>query len=242
MTIAAFFVAWLAAEPAPAPAQTQAQTDVDLELVLTADGSGSIDDGELRLQREGYAEAIASPRVLDAILSGFNGRIAVAYVEWGGATSQHTIVDWMVVEDEASARAFGDALLAAPRAATGWNSISGAIDYAAGLIADNRHEGFRKIIDVSADSGHYGGRPVQAARNDAVSAGVTINGLVVASRDGSMPGPDAATLEDHFRRDIIGGPGAFVMVADEKTSFAQAVLNKLLLEIAAAPPMHDPEH
>lgn len=210
-----------------------AQAEVDLELVLAADGSGSIDAGELRLQREGYAEAITSPRVLDAILSGFNRRIAVAYVEWGGAESQHTIVDWTLIEDEASARAFAAALVAAPRAAVGWNSISGAIDYAAGLIRSNGYDGFRSIIDVSADSGHRGGRPVQAARDDAVAAGITINGLVVASRDGGMPGPGPAALAAHFRRDIIGGPGAFVVTADEKTSFAAAVLSKLLLEIAA---------
>ena len=54
---------------------------VDLELVLTADGSGSIDDEELALQRRGYAEAITHPQALDAIRSGFRQAIAVAYVE-----------------------------------------------------------------------------------------------------------------------------------------------------------------
>jgi hypothetical protein len=218
-----------------APAPAAAQQAVDLELVLAADGSGSIDDGELRLQREGYAAAITHPRVLDAILSGLHRRIAVAYTEWGGAYSQHVIVDWTVIEDAASARAFGDALRAAPRAAEGWNSISGAIDHGVRLVADNGIDGTRRIIDVSADAGHRGGRPVQAARDDAVAAGFTVNGLVVASRDGGMPGPGAAALEAHFERDIIGGPGAFVVTADDETGFADAVLNKLLLEIAALP-------
>jgi hypothetical protein len=213
-----------------------AATPVDLELVLAADGSGSIDEGEMRLQRQGYADAVTNARVLDAILSGIYGRIAIAYVEWGGPRSQHTIVDWTLIEDEASARAFAEALTAAPRAAVGWNSISGAIDYAARLIEENDYEGIRRVIDVSADSSHSGGRPVTAARDDAVAAGITINGLVVASRDGSMPGPDAPALEAHFRREVIGGPGAFAMTADDRTGFARAILEKLLLEIAGSPP------
>src|SRR3712207_2546401 len=112
---------------------------VDLELVLAADGSGSIDDDELKLQREGYAAALNDARVLGAIRSGSHGAIAVAFVEWGGPTSVHTIVDWTVIRDEASAEAWGRRLVVAPRAATGYNSISAAIDYGAGLIRTNRY-------------------------------------------------------------------------------------------------------
>src|SRR5690606_7597175 len=110
---------------------------VDLELVFASDGSGSIDDDELRLQREGYATALSDPKVLNAIAAGTHGRIAVAFVEWGGPGSQHTIVDWMVVAGAADARAFGDSLRAAPRAAFGYNSISEAIAYSAALIRGN---------------------------------------------------------------------------------------------------------
>ena len=110
---------------------------VDVELVLAADGSGSIDDDELAFQRRGYAEAITSPEVLNAIAGNGYGAIAIAYVEWGGPTSQHTIVDWMVVRDADSARAFAEALVTAPRAARGFNSISAAIDYSVHLINTN---------------------------------------------------------------------------------------------------------
>jgi len=65
------------------PANAFAAEEVDLELVLAADGSGSIDDEELRLQREGYARAVAHPSVQSAIKSGFLGKIAIAYIEWG---------------------------------------------------------------------------------------------------------------------------------------------------------------
>jgi hypothetical protein len=209
---------------------------VDLELVLAADGSGSIDDYEFRLQRAGYAAAMTSARVLDAIATGYHGAIAVAYVEWGGASSQHTLVDWTVVRDQASARVFADALQAAPRMAVGYNSISGAIDHAARLIATDDHDAPRKIIDVSGDGPQIGGRPVEAARAEAVISGITINALVIKSPGGGYPGPGGMPLDLHYRRDVIGGSGAFVMVADDRQSFPEAIVRKLILEIAGTSP------
>jgi Protein of unknown function (DUF1194) len=212
-----------------------AQQPVDVELVLAADGSPSIDDQELRLQREGYAAAITDPSVLRVITGGYSGAIAVAFVEWGGPLSQETIVDWHLIRDQASARVFADKLLAAPRMAIGYNSISGAIDHAAALIADNAYDGVRKIIDISGDGPQIGGRPVAFSRMEALTAGITINALVVKSPGGGYPGPSGEPLEDHYANDIIGGPGSFVMIADEKLSFADAILNKLLREVAGGP-------
>lgn len=163
-----FVAAVLGAGVAVGPAAAE---EVDVELVLAADGSGSIDDDELALQRRGYADAIRSPEVLDAIRSGLTGRIAIAYIEWGGPFSQHVIVDWTVVSDEASAAAFAEALVTRPRAASGYNSISAAIDFSVNLIETNAHDGMRKVIDVSGDGPNIGGRPVQAARDDAVAKG-----------------------------------------------------------------------
>lgn len=227
----------LAAALAFTPLLAAAQEIVDVELVLAADGSGSIDDDELAFQRRGYADAITSPEVLNAIRSNGYGAIAVAYVEWGGPTSQHTIVDWIVVRDEASAQAFADALVAAPRAAMGYNSISGAIDYSVHLINTNAHDGLRKVIDVSGDGPNIGGRPVQEARDDAVAQRITINGLVIVRPGGGYRGPGGMPLEEHYARDVIGGPRAFVEIADESRSFGEAVRTKLILEIAdQAPP------
>jgi len=221
---------------APAPAQ---QVDVDLELVLAADGSGSIDDQELALQRDGYADAIADPEIMKFIQGGLTGRIAVAYVEWGGPFSQHTIVDWTVIDGPESAAAFGEELRAAPRQATGWNSISNAIDYSVNLVETNRYRGLRKIIDVSADGPNIGGRSITAARDDAVAKGFTINALLVLHREGSLPGRSPAQLVAHYERDVIGGMGAFVMTADENRTFAEAVRAKLILEVARALGMED---
>lgn len=213
---------------------------VDLELVLAADGSGSIDDQEFRLQRAGYAAAITNPNVLAAIQSGFHGRIALAHVEWGGPASQHTIVDWMVISDAASAQAFADKLVAAPRVAQGYNSISGAIDHAADLIRSNDIDGARLVIDVSGDGPQIGGRPLPVARAEALADGITINGLVIKSPGGGYPGPGGMPLDAHYDRDVIGGQGAFVMVAETRANFAEAILAKMIEEIADERPTGDP--
>ncbi len=205
---------------------------VDLELVLTADGSGSIDDGELALQRRGYAEALTHPQVLNAIRGGFRQAIAVAYVEWGAPDSQHTIVDWMKISDPQSAKAFAERLIAEPRQAYGYNSISAAIDYSANLIRTNQYTGSRKIIDVSGDGPQIGGRPLSSARGEAVLSGIIINALVVDSPGGGHRGPLGEPLVDHYRNDVIGGTGAFVMTAQRRRDFAIAVRRKLILEIA----------
>lgn len=208
--------------------------DVDLELVLAADGSGSIDDGEMRLQREGYARALSDPELVTAMTSGSRGRVAIMYFEWGGAESQVVIADWAVIDGIDSAAAFAEQLRTTPRGATGWNSISNAIAFAHRAIRENDHEGIRRVIDISADSGNYGGVPLPLAREAAVSDDITINGLAVLCRtcDGR---PARGDLEDYFARQVIGGFGAFVVTVDQTTSFAEAIRRKLLLEIAGLP-------
>ena len=212
-------------------APARAQEPVDLELVLAADGSGSIDDAELALQREGYARAVSDPRVLEALTGGIYGKSVIAYVEWGSAQSQHTIVDWTVIDGPESAAAFGKALVEAPRQAWGYNSISNAIVYSADLIDTNPFKGLRRVIDISADAGNIGGVPLPVARQAALNLGITINGLAI-SRLGSTRPLRAVSLETEFREAIIGGAGAFVVTVDETTSFGEAVLKKMILEVA----------
>ncbi len=227
----AFAVVWVAF--AVAPQAAAAEVPVDLELVLAADGSGSIDDAELKFQREGYAEALAHPRVLAAIRSGFHKSIAVAYIEWGAPQSQHVIADWAVIRDEASARAFGKTLVETPRAAWGYNSISNAIDFSARLIEANDYRGTRRVIDVSGDGPQIGGRPLEEVRRETVAKGITINALVIETAGGALRGPGGITLAEHYERDVIGGAGAFIAVARERVRFPETVLRKLVLEIAS---------
>jgi hypothetical protein len=174
--------------------------------------------------------------VLNAIRDGGLGRIAAMYFEWGSAFSQVVIVDWQIIEDEASATAFAEALRTRPRGATGYNSISAAIDFGVEQVERNGFAGARKVIDVSADAGNRGGREITEARDAAVGQGYTINALAIL-RPGGRPGlvQGAGSLEEYFQRYVIGGQGAFVETADERQPFRIAARRKLVQEIADAP-------
>lgn len=210
---------------------------VDLELVLLADASGSIDNAEIRFQREGYATAITHPQVLAAIGQGLDRRIAVTYVEWGAASSQETVVPWTIIDGPESAKAFADALVEPSRQAFGRNAIGSALAAGQRLIEDNDIEGFRRVIDFSGDSANnWGGVPIETARSSALGADIVINGLAILCRHCASGRPISYDLEKAFADRIIGGPGSFVVTADAETSFADAVRKKLILEIAGRTP------
>jgi hypothetical protein len=218
---------------AAAPSRAEA---VDLELVLLADASGSIDTSEIAFQRKGYAEALVSEDVMDAIRTGAHQRIAVTYVEWGSFESQDIVVPWTVIDGEASAAAFADRLVKAPRRAFGRNAIGQALLFGKTLIETNSHEGYRRVIDLSADSANsWNGVPLATAREEVVKAGITINGLPILCRFCSGR-PVNYDLEKAFEDTIIGGPDAFVVTADDMQQFSTAVKRKLVLEIAGLTP------
>ena len=230
----ALLVALLGAPAVPATAQ---EIPVDLELVLAVDISGSVDEVEALLQREGYIAALRHPQVIEAIQGGMFGRIAVIYVEWAGDHYQRTMLDWSLLEDAESAFAFADALAETPLVTAHWTSLSGAIDYAVPLFENNGFEGFRRVIDISGDGHNNRGRPVEQARDEAVAAGITINGLpIVNDRPNPWGGRPPLDLDLYYEQRVIGGPGAFIVVAEDYTAFASAILSKLLLEIAGETP------
>jgi hypothetical protein len=213
--------------------------DVDLELVLLADSSGSIDDKEIAFQRQGYADALVSGDVLGAIAGGAHQRIAVTYVEWGDYLSQDVVVPWRVIDGEASAQAFAGELLAAPRRAHGRNAIGQALMFGKALIETNDHDGYRKVIDLSADSANsWNGVPLPEARARVVEAGITINGLAILCRFCNGR-PVSYDLQQAFHDTIIGGPESFVVTADDMQRFALAVRRKLVLEIAGRLPKQE---
>ena len=214
-----------------------AEERVDLELVLLADATGSIDADEIRFQREGYATAIQHPDVLAAIRNTGYGKIAVTYVEWADQFSQDVVVDWTVITDGASAKAFADALLAPPRRAYGRNAIGAALLAGKTMIEDNAYAGNRRVIDFSADSANnWNGPPIETARDEVLAAGIVINGLAVLCRNCWSGRPIDYDLEQAFVDRIVGGPGSFVVTADGERSFAKAVRRKLVLEIAGEIP------
>lgn len=214
------------------PAARGAEVPVDLELVLAADVSRSIDDEEHRLQREGYATALTSPEVLRAIGSGVLGAIAVTYVEWAGYGQAQTVVGWTLIRDAKSAAAFAGTLREAPRTFRGSTSVSGAIDHAMTLFEGNGFAGTRRAIDVSGDGINVSGRAVEDARDEAVRRGVTINGLPIVNERPSRPPWPEPPIDEYYRDHVIGGPGAFYVVARDFASFGEAVRRKLVREIA----------
>lgn len=214
------------------PSLALAQTDVDLELCLASDGSGSISPEEFAFQRQGFAAAIASDAVLAAIESGYRKRIAIAYMEWGSAESMHPIVEWRVIEGAASAQAFAAELIAAPRKASGWNSISEAIAFCQRWMETNAFKASRLVIDVSGDAGNRGGRPLSSNRAAALAGGITINALALNFRGGGLSGPFGEPLIQHFRNDVIGGFGAFALAIESSDAFVDGLKRKLVLEIA----------
>lgn len=214
-----------------------ADTPVDLELVLAVDVSGSVDAEEGRLQREGYVAALTDPKVQAAIRGGPYGRIAVTYVEWAGDSFQRITVPWTLLSDRSSVEAFASSIAESPYLTAQWTSISAAIDFSARLFNDNGFEGARRVIDVSGDGVNNRGRPVQWARDEAVAAGVTINGLpILNDRPNPWGGSAPANLDGYYQDHVIGGPGAFLVPAVSFEAFADAILSKLLLEISGLPP------
>jgi len=213
--------------------------EVDLQLVLAADVSRSVDAEEFALQREGYAAAFADPRVLRAIRSGPLGRIAVCFVEWSGEWAQQVTVPWTVIRDEASAARFAAALTAKPRPFADRTAIGAAIDYSVAQFARSGHESRRRTIDISGDGTNTNGKTPAAARDQALALGIVINGLVILSPEPLPWNPyhthPPGGLPAYFRENVAGGPGSFVMVVEDFQSFAFAITNKLVREIAALP-------
>lgn len=215
----------------------RATTPVDLELLLAVDISGSIDPEEAQLQRDGYLAALVDPQVIGAVRGGYHGRIAVAYVEWAGAFHQRLVADWTVIEDEASARRFAAKIAETPVRTGPWTSISGVIDFATPLFPANAYEGTRKVIDISGDGPNNQGAPLAEARERAIAAGITINGLpIVNDRPGPFGGPPPRDLDRYYEACVIGGPRAFMVVAESFRAFAQAIRRKLIIEIADLAP------
>jgi Protein of unknown function (DUF1194) len=206
-----------------------AQTAVDLQLVLAVDASGSVDQRRFELQMQGYVAAFRDPRVLYAIQAGATQAIAVTMVQWTGPALQIQVLPWTLIKDATTAQAFAAAIVATPRRLfSGGTSLSGVIDYAVPLFLDSPFQGTRRVIDISGDGSNNRGRPAASARDDAVRAGIVINGLPILALE--------PYLERYYADHVIGGPGAFVIAAESYETFADAILKKLIREMAANEP------
>jgi uncharacterized protein DUF1194 len=215
-----------------------AAEQVDLLLVLASDVSRSVDAAKFKLQRDGYVAAISNPRVIEAIKSGPHGRIAICFIEWSGVGAQKVVIDWTVIDGTKAAQDFASQLDEAQRSFADRTSISGGIDFAMAQLEHAPFEAARRTIDVSGDGTNNSGRDVTAARDEALAQGVTINGLVILSEQPLSWNADHTNppggLEAYYRNNVTGGPNSFVLVAENFNTFGQAILNKLVAEVAAA--------
>lgn len=203
----------------------RAQTVADLHLLLAVDASGSIDATRFELQRRGYVAAFRNPQVLEAIRGGGKQSIAVAMFQWTGPVQQAEIVPWTLITNEASAETVASLIETTPRQIFGGGtSISGAIDAAMKWFPRSPFQGERRVIDVSGDGSNNRGRSVTRARDEAIAADVVINGLPILAWE--------PNLDYYYKQNVIGGPGAFMIVARDFDTFADAILKKMINEIA----------
>ena len=214
-----------------------ARVGVDLELALAVDVSGSIDAQEARLQREGYIAAFRHRDVIRAIEGGILGRIAVAYYEWAGYGHHKIIADWTQIEGAKTALAFAAKLTEEPPQTASRTAIGSAIAFAVPYFDRNDFVGTRRVVDVSGDGPNNWGLAAPLGRDIAVAAGITVNGLpIVNQRPGPSGWPTMPNLDLYYRDCVIGGPGAFLVVANSFEDFAIAIRRKLILEIAGISP------
>ena len=213
----------------------RAQTPVDLQLVLAVDVSRSIDEVEAELQRRGYIEALTSPRVIDAILSGEHKRLALCYTEWAGTHYQVVVIDWTVIDSAAAARRFADKLAEAPRTSQSWTAVGAAMAFAAQRFENSGFESKRRVIDISGDGRTNDGPPAELVRDKLVAQGIVINGLPVMMNRTNFGRPPDTGLDKYYEENVIGGPGSFMIAAASFDDFGRAVRSKLVREISAAP-------
>ena len=222
------------------PAAAQDRKEIDIALAMAIDISGSIDPDEARLQRQGYVEAFRDPVIVKAILGGSHGRIAVAYFEWSDAWVQKLLIDWTLLDSEASIAAFATRLASAPISIARRTSISGAIRYAIPLFDRLPFDPERKVLDISGDGSNNDGGLVTDLRHDALKERIVINGLpIMNDRPNPFGFPSETDLDRYYLHCVTGGPRSFVEVATSFEDFPRAVRKKLLQEVADIGPRPD---
>jgi Ca-activated chloride channel homolog len=205
------------------PQREAAPAKAGLALVFAVDASASIGSDTYVLERDGIARAFLDPQVVKAV-SALAGGIEALVFEWSDPSSIVTSVPWTLVRDQKSAHAFAAALRATRRSSHGLTAIGSAILAAIAAFGRMPEPAARRVIDISGDGISNLGISPAVARERAVAAGITINGLAILDEE--------PWLADYYRREVIGGASAFVMTARGYDSFARAMLHKLQAEIA----------
>ena len=211
----------------PLPVRETGMEKVDLALCLAVDASSSVDYDEFGLMLGGYAAALGDESVQAAITAGPRGAVAICMLQWSGRGAQAVAVPWTRLDGPAAATAFAGAVESAPRLVpAGATALGEGMAASLALLGALPTEASRLVLDVSGDGRSNQGRPPGPVRDIGVAAGVTINALAVLNEE-----PD---LLDHYRAEVIGGPGSFAMHTPDYAAFAEAIREKLLREIGGA--------
>lgn len=137
----------------------RAMEPVDVELVLAVDVSRSVDAEEQEMQFNGYAAAFRDRRLIDAMVRGPVGSVAVTFFTWSGL--EHPGASGAL--DEAGRAGLRRTLRPGHRRRTlpddFYTSISGAMDFATRLFGQG-FEGTRRVVDISGDGINNSGREV----------------------------------------------------------------------------------
>jgi hypothetical protein len=195
-------------------------------LVLAVDVSESVSAERYILQRDGIAQAFEARQLIDVIVA--TGGIQALVMEWSDPDKIAITVGWTRITNEDAAADFAAAVRATQRSSRGLTAIGSALLAAAAAFEHLPEPPARRVIDISGDGIANFGTPPNSARDTVVGQGITINGLAILTVE--------PWLEDYYRRNVIGGPSAFVMVAKDHESFADAMLRKLVLEVAGLSP------
>lgn len=217
---------------APAVVQADEVVEVDLRLVIAVDVSRSIDEDEARLQRQGYLDALADQRVIDAMTGGRLRRMAIAYVEWAGTHYQRTAINWTMIDSAATAASFAAQLKTSPMTSQSWTAVGAALAYAGAKFDEPLFRSTRKVIDISGDGKTNNGPPAEIVRDELVKRGIVINGLPILSDRPNFGRPPEADLDAYYEENVIGGPGSFIVVAKGFADFGRAIRNKMTREIS----------
>lgn len=206
--------------------------EVDVELMLAVDISQSMDTDEQEIQRAGYVAALTSAEFLDAIKVGPIGRIAVAYMEWGGIDEHFLVANWTVIQDTESASSFAAQIAESPLRQVQRTSITSALEKSVELIQTNAYTSLRQVIDISGDGPNNQGGSVTEMRDRLLSTGVTINGLPLMMKAEQSTWQAMLHLDYYYEDCVIGGPGSFAIPVRSKEGFEDAIRMKLIMEVA----------
>lgn len=251
-----FSVMLAALIPALASAADQPSAEkppVDTALVLAVDVSNSVDAERYWLQMEGIAQALEDQGVIDAILAGPKGGIALALLTW--ADHANLALPWQVIRSAADARNFAARIRTVPQTTGEYTCVARMLEKTREIVVpDIPATADRLVIDVSGDGIDNCAEPgVTAVERDLlVTSGFTINGLpIIVKGENETVGAGAyrapgyglkeiplqdqsltTTLDAWYRSNVIGGTGAFILKANGFEDFGRAFRQKFVSEIS----------